>query len=121
MKRLLAILSLTTLMGCSTIAEYWPTPHDPALAQGWTTVQQNLLRVKCDDKSDISGWLALTDSTQHLRIYAEFRSDNQVKTAQGLDDGVRKAYDTKNATVCNHNLKLAQTRLDILKKVWGTR
>lgn len=121
MKRLLAILSLTTLMGCSTIAEYWPTPHDPALAQGWTSVQQLIQRVDCKKKDEFDSWMELRDRTQHLRLYAEFRSDNQVKTVQGLDDGVRKAYDTKNVTVCNHNLKLAQTRLDILKKVWGTR
>lgn len=121
MKRILIITSLMLLAGCSTIAEYWPTPHDPALAQGWTRVQQQILQVKCDDREDFSQWMPLRETAQNLRIYAEFRADNQVKTVQGLEESINKAYDTKNLTVCNHNLKLAQTRLDILKKVWGTR
>jgi hypothetical protein len=121
MKRILTIASLMMLTGCSTLAEYWPTPHDPALAQGWTRVQQQMLQVKCDDREDFSQWIPLRETAQNLRIYAEFRSDNQVKTVQGLEESINKAYDTKNLTVCNHNLKLAQTRLNILKKVWGTR
>lgn len=111
MLRLLPILLLT---GCSLL----PTPHDPALASAWVNTSQELSRVNCEDRGN---WQPLIRQAEFLRGYAEFRSDNQVKSAQGILDNITKAQTASNLRVCEFNLKLARTRLDVLKTAWSGR
>lgn len=106
------------LAGCSTLADYWPTPHDPALAQGWVQVRMEIERVNCDDRSN---WQSLLRNAEFVSTYADFRSDNQRRTAAGLLENLTKAQQASNPRVCVHNLNLAKTRLDILKTAWSGR
>ena len=118
MKIIFALSLVLALSGCATVKNLWPTPHDPALAQGWVQVSLELQRVKCADRTD---WSELIRSTEYVRAYADFRTDNQRQTAAGLQDNVRKAHAASNQRVCEHNLSLAKTRLEVLKTAWSGR
>lgn len=111
---MLKLLPILLLAGCGLM----PTPHDPALASAWVNTSQELSRVNCEDRSN---WQALMRQAEFLRGYAEFRSDNQVKSAQGILDNIVKAQTAGNLRVCEHNLKLARNRLDVLKTAWSGR
>ena len=107
------ILSIL-LTGCSLL----PTPHDPALVTAWVQTSQDLQRVNCADRTS---WSELQRSAEFLRGYAEFRADNQVKTAMGVQENIAKAHTATNQRVCEHNLTLARNRLDVLKSAWSGR
>lgn len=111
---MIRLLPLVLLAGCSLL----PTPHDSALASGWVQTSQELQRVNCEDRSN---WQPLMRQAEFLRGYAEFRSDNQVKSAQGVYDNIVKAQAAVNQRVCEHNLKLARSRLDVLRTAWSGR
>ena len=111
---MLRLLPILLLAGCSLL----PTPHDPALVSAWVNTSQELSRINCEDRSN---WQTLTRHVEFLRVYAEFRNDNQVKATQGLQDNITKAQAAGNPRVCEHNLKLARSRLDVLKTAWSGR
>ncbi len=111
---MLRLLPIILLAGCSLL----PTPHDSALASSWVNASQELQRVNCEDRTN---WQSLVRHAEFLRGYAEFRSDNQVKSAQGLHDNIVKAQAAGNPRVCEHNLKLARSRLDVLRTAWSGR
>lgn len=111
---MLRLLPILLLAGCSLL----PTPHDPALVSAWVNISQELQRVNCEDRSN---WTALVRQSEFLRSYAEFRNDNQVKSAVGIQDNIAKALTTSNPRVCEFNLKLARNRLDVLKTAWSGR
>lgn len=111
---MIRLLPILLLAGCSLL----PTPHDPALVTAWVNTSQELSRVNCADRSN---WTALQRSAEFLRDYAEFRADNQVKSAVGIQENIAKAATAGNDRVCEINLKLARNRLDVLKTAWSGR
>ena len=53
--KLINIVVLVGLLnGCSvitTVADFWPTPHDPALAKGYVDTKLGVDSLSCSDKS----------------------------------------------------------------------
>lgn len=120
MKRLLVLSVLVALAGCSTVKEYWPRSHDPALMSSWVNVDLKLEKLNCENKDENAFDNTIADALWMGR-YALARQDPQQTNANAIADNVTKAKNTKNLTVCKRWIELARERQDILRKSWGSR
>ena len=117
MKILINTVLLSVLLtGCSL----WPRAHDPALAQSFVTVKQDLQEIDCTD-TQTTGWNAIVKDANWLREYTEFRNDPQKESAAGLVADLTRARGASSAKVCGHWLELSKKRLDVLNKAWSGR
>lgn len=118
MKTINTLALVLLLTGCG-LAKYWPTPHDPALAQGYVSVKVSLDNVSCEDKA--INWKLALHNTKWLREYANFRSDVQAESADAVDVNLEKAYNTESIKACQIWLNLSRSRLLVLNKAWSGR
>jgi len=83
MKKLLVLLSITLLAGCSTVSnlqKYWPRPHDPIMFGYLVSADIEINKVDCEK----SNWSNVIAYTEHLTKYTEWRNDPQKDNIKGL-------------------------------------
>ena len=106
MRKLLLILSVLALQGCSTVAALWPKPHDPVMFDNLVSVKLAVDKLNCDDKN----WTDAENKIQHLKVYAELRKDPQAKSIVQLEEAIQKAKASNNKMFCDGVVKINKTR-----------
>ena len=118
---------LLLLSGCQTIqnvSSLLPRDHDPTLAGAFIETKIEINTLKCETKDhplEYTLWTAARTSSNYLREYASFRKDPQQESADAVNTNLKKAHEAEKLSVCNHWLKLAKIRLQVLEKAWGSR
>ena len=120
MKKLLLIVAITILSGCSTIKNLWdayPRDHDPVMLSQLVSVKIAVEKLNCDDKN----WTDAENKIQHLKIYSELRSDPQAKSISQLETAVVKAKESDKKLFCESVIKVQKTRINVITEAWGGR
>ena len=117
MKKLIIVLSVVYLTGCSTIASIWPKPHDPVMFDHAVSIKVKMDQINCSNRD----WGDLIDRVHHLKVYTELRNDPQSKAIGQLEEALTKAKSSSNEKFCDSILKLNKTRIDIVQDAWKGR
>ena len=117
MKKILLLLAVLTLQGCSTVAALWPKPHDPVMFDNLVSVKIAVDKLNCDDKN----WTDAENKIQHLKVYAELRKDPQAKSIAQLEEAIQKAKASNNKMFCDGVVKINKTRIDTTVDAWRGR
>lgn len=113
MKRILLILSVLALQGCSV----WPKPHDPVMFDNLISVKVAVDKLSCDDKN----WNDAEGKIHHLKVYAELRKDPQATSIGQLEEALGKAKASNNKLFCEGVVKINKTRIDTVVDAWKGR
>ena len=119
MKRLLLLLAVLALQGCSvmTVASLWPKPHDPVMFDQIVSVKVAVDKLSCDDKN----WTDAENKIHHLKIYTELRKDPQALSIGQLEEALGKAKASNNKMFCEGVVKINKTRIDTVIDAWRGR
>lgn len=110
------------LQGCTVvqhIESIWPRDHDPVFVNQWVLTQLALNDVNCEAKP--TGWSRVRDTSEHMMLLAEFRSDPQKDNIKGLFDHSVKMSGDVSSAFCKLGIKTAQARLNAVKDAWEDR
>ena len=113
MKKILAILILTTLFGCSLL----PRNHDPVMFGQLVTVDITIKNIDCDRPD----WKTALVQTQHLAQYATWRHDPQAANLDGLHKHIERMNQGGSKTFCELGKKTAAGRIQAAKTAWEGR
>jgi hypothetical protein len=116
-------LMTVSLSGCLSLSML-PRDHDPVLAGAYIDTRLEINNLKCEAKDDSFvqiSWQSALYHSKFLKEYTTFRNDPQVETASGISVNLQKALDAKNEKMCNHWLKLTQSRMSALETAWKGR
>jgi hypothetical protein len=113
MKRILLILSVLVLQGCSV----WPKPHDPVMFDNLISVKVAVDKLSCEDKN----WNDAENKIHHLKVYAELRKDPQANSIAQLEGAMEKAKLSTNKMFCDGVVKINKTRIDVIIDAWRGR
>jgi hypothetical protein len=116
-------LMTVSLSGCFSLSML-PRDHDPVLAGAYIDTRLEINNLKCEAKDDSFvqiSWQSALYHSKFLKEYTIFRNDPQVETASGISVNLQKALDAKNEKMCNHWLKLTQSRMSALETAWKGR
>jgi hypothetical protein len=116
MKKLVLILAVLCLNGCSIIA-LWPKPHDPVMFDNLVSTKIAVEKLSCEDKN----WTDAETKIQHLKVYTELRKDPQATSIAQLQEAIGKAKASNNKLFCESILKINKTRLDVVVDAWKGR
>jgi hypothetical protein len=116
MKKLLLILSVLALQGCSLIA-IWPKPHDPVMFDSAVSVKIAIDKVSCEDQNGTDA----ESKIHHLKVYATLRKDPQATSLAQLEEAIAKAKASNNKLFCEGVLKINKTRIDTTVDAWRGR
>lgn len=117
MKRLVLLLALVCMTGCSTIKEYWPRPHDPVMFDHLVTAEVLTSKVDCEKPN----WLPVIERTEVLAKYTEWRGDPQRTNIKGLHDHAVKMGKGGSKMFCELGKKAAIGRIDAARQAWEGR
>ena len=119
MKRILLVLLVLALQGCSIamISSIWPKPHDPVMFDNLVSVKLAVDKLSCEDKN----WTDAENKIQHLKVYAELRKDPQAKSIAQLEEAIQKAKASNNKMFCDGFVKINKTRIDTTVDAWRGR
>ena len=116
MKKLVLILSVLALQGCSVLA-LWPKPHDPVMFDNVVSVKIAVDKLSCEDKN----WTDAENKIHHLKVYATLRKDPQATSIAQLEEAIAKAKASNNKLFCEGILKINKTRIDTTIDAWRGR
>ena len=117
MKKVLLVLSVMVLTGCSTIKEYWPRAHDPAMFDNLVRIDVAIEQINCE-KPDWS--VAMAESKQLAR-YTEWRQDPQRENIKGLAAHTERMSKGGSKTFCELGKKTAGQRIQAARSAWEGR
>jgi hypothetical protein len=120
MKKLILILSVVMLSGCSTInaiKDLWPRAHDPAMFDNLVSVSLAVDHVDCE-KAD---WTHAQRAAEKVSRYAEWRQDPQTKNLQGLLTHIQRLNKGGSKVFCELGKKTAAQRIQAAKTAWEGR
>lgn len=119
MKRILLLLSVLALQGCSVMAisAIWPKPHDPVMFDNLISVKVAVDKLNCEDKN----WTDAENKIHHLKVYAELRKDPQATSIGQLEEALQKAKASNNKLFCEGVVKINKTRIDTVVDAWRGR
>ena len=119
MKRILLVLSVLALQGCSIamISSIWPKPHDPVMFDNLVSVKLAVDKLSCEDKN----WTDAENKIQHLKVYAELRKDPQATSITQLEQAIEKAKISNNKVFCESLLNINKVRIDTVADAWRGR
>ena len=120
MKKLLVLLSITLLSGCSTmnnLQKYWPRPHDPIMFGYLVSTDIEISKVDCEK----SNWSNVITYTEQLAKYTEWRNDPQQDNIKGLHSHAIKMNSGASKTFCELGKKTASQRVNATKTAWEKR
>lgn len=122
MRRVAIILTLVTLVGCSTMSsltKFIPKKYDPAMGSLLVDLTLEVNDLDCITSTEKTWDIALYDA-KRLTAYAEFRNDPQSENVAAAEKNLNSAKG-KGKILCENYLKIAKTRLKIVDKAWSTR
>jgi hypothetical protein len=117
MKRLLIVLTVLCLNGCSLIL-LMPKKHDPVMFDNLVNTKIAVDKLSCEQKES---WNDALDKANKLAVYSELRSDPQANSVKQLHEALTKARDSKNNTFCENILKINKTRINVVIDAWKGR
>jgi hypothetical protein len=117
MKRLLIVLTVLCLNGCSLIL-LMPKKHDPVMFDNLVNTKISVDKLSCEQKDQ---WNDALDKANKLAVYSELRSDPQANSIKQLHEALTKARDSKNNTFCENILKINKTRINVVIDAWKGR
>ncbi|NBX51324.1 hypothetical protein EBT25_15710 [bacterium] len=120
MKKLLMILMIGMLTGCSalqSIKEKWPRAHDPVMFDHLIRIEFDIGEVNCENPD----WKAASKEAALLAKYTEWRGDPQRTNIKGLHDHVVKMSKGGSKTFCELGKKTALGRIDAARQAWEGR
>ena len=119
MKKVIMLLAVVGLTGCSTLYKIMPTKYDPVLGGNYIELQIEVDELDC---TDINGQfdMAAVDAKK-LAEYSKFRNDPQLDNVVGIQSNLEKASNAKSKAVCDNYLKLAKLRLQVVRQAWSGR
>lgn len=119
MKKLITILALVSLAGCSTIMEYIPSSWDVNQARSITTIQQQVRNFDC--KADLAPQVnKLAQEVEWFDIYAKTKPTRDISKLTGtITTTVKELQDRVKAgpvspLYCDLKKKIIQQQADIL-------
>ena len=120
MKKLLLVVAIVSLTGCSTIQDikqYWPRDHDPVMFNHLVTTDIAIKHVDCE-KAD---WTTAHNNAEVLAQYAEWRNDPQTANMKGLAAHTERMARGGSKTFCELGKKTAAQRIEAAKSAWQGR
>jgi PBP1b-binding outer membrane lipoprotein LpoB len=121
MKKLIAMLALVALTGCSTIMEYIPSSWDVNQARSITDIQQQVRNFDC--KADLAPQVnRLARDIEWFDIYAKTKPTRDIAKLTGtITDTVKELQDRVakgpvSPLYCDLKKKIIQQQADILAK-----
>jgi uncharacterized protein YceK len=119
MKKLLVILALVSLSGCSTIMDYFPSRWDVNQAKSITDIQQQARRFDCkgDQVAQIN---SLDQSVEWFVIYSQTKPTRDItKLTETLQTTVTEYKDRASKgpvspLYCDLKVKIIKQQTDIL-------
>jgi hypothetical protein len=117
MKKIILISMLVVLTGCSTIKEYWPRSHDPAMFNNLVATDLAIENINCDQPD----WSKAKESAAQVARYAEWRGDPQRENLKGLLAHTERMSRGGSKTFCELGKKTAKQRIDATKSAWEGR
>jgi hypothetical protein len=118
MKKLILILAVVSLTGCSSITKLWPRPHDPEMFGRLVDAKISVDKLECGNP------LAFHNADEYierLKVYATLRSDPQADAIGKLQDSIKKAGESKNKVFCESVVKTNKVRIDVIVDAWKGR
>ena len=117
MKKIIIVIGAITLVGCSTIQQYWPRDHDPIMFNHLVSIDIAIDNQNCDAPT----WATVANAAEQLARYAEWRSDPQAANLRGLQKYIDRLSQGGSKTFCELGKKTAKTRVDAAKTAWEGR
>ena len=117
MKRILLILAVVSLTGCSTIKQYWPRAHDPEMFGALVDVDIAVERVNCETPN----WSASIDAATRVARLSEWRGDPQATNLKGLQAHTERMSRGGSRVFCDLGKKTAAQRIQAAKSAWEGR
>ena len=117
MNKVLIVLSIVLLSGCTTIEKYWPRPHDPVMFNYLVITDNELRKVDCTS----ANWSKVVAQTELMVVYVNWRSDPQQENIVGLHKHVIKMSSGGSKTFCEIGKRTAEQRIEAAKSAWRGR
>jgi len=117
MKQLALAVAVVCLTGCSTIKEYWPRAHDPALFAQLVTTDIAVKHVDCERPN----WTPAHAAAEQLAQHAEWRNDPQTTNLKGLLAHTERMGRGGSKMFCELGKKTAAQRIEAAKSAWQGR
>jgi hypothetical protein len=120
MKKVVLILIVGLLTGCSTIdgiKKYWPKSHDPVMFNQLVAADLAIENQNCEAPA----WKDVAPITAQLARYAEWRSDPQTENLKGLNAHVERMAKGGSKMFCEIGKKTGRQRIEAAKSAWGGR
>ena len=119
MKKLLVLLAVVSLSGCSTVTKLMPKKYDPAQGDLYIGLKIEIDDLSCKDSTP-EQWRIAEFDARKLAEYSKFRKDPQSDNVESVRINLSKAS-SKSGAVCDNFLKIARIRLEVLNTTWGSR
>lgn len=123
MRALVILTLMMSLSGCLSLSLF-PRDHDPVLAGAYVNTRLEINNLKCDARGESFvqiSWASALYHSKFMKEYTAFRKDPQTENAEGISANLQKALDAKNEKMCNHWIKLTQSRMSALEEAWRGR
>ena len=117
MKKLLLVVAVVALSGCSTIKEYWPRAHDPVMFNQLVATDIAIAHIDCEH----ADWATAHAAAEQLAQYAEWRNDPQTANLKGLLAHTERMSKSNNKVFCDLGKKTAAQRIEAARTAWQGR
>lgn len=117
MKRMLLVVAVVALTGCSTVKEYWPRPHDPEMFGALVDMDIAVERVNCGAPD----WTLAIDTATKLARFSEWRNDPQATNLKGLQSHTEHMSRGGSQMFCELGKNTAAQRIKAAKAAWEGR
>ena len=117
MKKILLILAVTMLPGCSNLMNLLPRDHDPVMFNTLVVLNIEIQQVDCADPN----WSSAVLNAEIVAQSAKWRSDPQAENLAGLHQHVLKLQKGGSKTFCELGKRTAASRIDAAAVAWGGR
>jgi hypothetical protein len=117
MKKILLILAVTMLPGCSSLLNLLPRDHDPVMFNTLVVLNIEIRQVDCAAPD----WSSAVLNAEILAQSANWRSDPQAENFAGLHQHMLKLEKGGSVTFCELGKRTAASRIDAARAAWGGR
>ena len=77
MKKLIIVLSVVYLTGCSTIASIWPKPHDPVMFDHSVSIKVKMDQINCSNRD----WGDLIEDRKSTRLNSSHSQQSRMPSS----------------------------------------
>lgn len=117
MKKILLVLAIATLSGCSSLMNLLPRDHDPVMFNTLVVLDIQIRQINCAAPN----WNTAVINAEILAQSAKWRGDPQAENFAGLHQHVLKLQKSGSKTFCELGKSTAASRVDAAVAAWGGR